>query len=90
MTCQHCTDYEQLGREINARDFEAVFRIKDGTVEVVDNVYAPTVMHDPVTDVVRHRHRRRISRRGDRERRMGHRLPDRGLGPWKPANTAST
>lgn len=45
------SEMDRLGEEINALEFDTVFRIEDGQVVTVDNLYAPTVMHDPTADV---------------------------------------
>jgi hypothetical protein len=44
-------DYDQLGKEINALDFDTVFRVEGADVITVHDVYAPSVFHDPITDV---------------------------------------
>jgi hypothetical protein len=44
-------DYDQLGKEINALDFDTVFRIEGADVVIVPDVYAPEVTHDSIMDV---------------------------------------
>lgn len=44
-------DLHQLAEEIDALDFDTVFRIEDGVVVIVDDVYAPEVYFDAEEDV---------------------------------------
>lgn len=44
-------DYVALAQKINALDFDTVYRIVGSDVEVINDIYAPSVYHSATDDV---------------------------------------